>query len=516
MAHIPLNGDQTQGPACFAWTDNLLRPLLIAGVIVCFINTLAEAVRFFCPFWRGSYLVFATLLVTGEALYAHRTLTRRDRPGGSRLRYRLTEWGMLLLVLRLISFAEEPTIELQAIRQDPLTLAMSLNYYMHLIFGAVAWLAATDTAADFEALRHPETAHWRRTPPMDSVRSRFIQGGVLITLVSAAIHWLAKASSQGTVISVLMYFVLGLLLLSQAQLTRLLAGWRAGSVPVAPQLAVQWTRYGITIVVLVALVAFWLPVGLSLDIWDLVAGAVYCVAVLLTFLMLFVTLPLAWLLSLLGLETPTFVPSQPRIPDSHESVAAPPPWLEMLRLALLAILGTAIAAYVLKSYLSDNPELLQSLRGARPIRLILSFLRQLWAQLLGLARMGFEMLPTTFALPWRGPGTPASVTSQWRWLHLGRLTPRQRIVYAYLNVLKRAEKQGIIRRACQTPYEYEPQLQRAASGAEARVSALTQTFVQARYSCAPCNDEQATVARQQSAHIQRELRRRGRGSQPQL
>jgi hypothetical protein len=285
--------------------------------------------------------------------------------------------------------------------------------------------------------------------------------------------------------------------------------------PVAPQLAVQWTRYGITIVVLAALVAFWLPAGLSLDIWGLVALAIYCVMVLLTFLLLLVTLPLAWLLSLLGLEAPTFVQSQPRIPDRYESVAAPP-WLEMLRLTLLVILGAAIAAYVLKSYLSDNPELLQSFRGLRPIRLILSFLRQLWAQLLGLARMGFEMLPTTFALPWRAPETPTSVASQWHRLHLGRLTPRQRIMYAYLNVLKRAEKQGITRQAWQTPYEYEPQLQSAASGAEAKVSALTQTFVQARYSCAPCSDEQAAVARQQSAHIQRELRRRGCGSQPQL
>ncbi len=276
-------------------------------------------------------------------------------------------------------------------------------------------------------------------------------------------------------------------------------------------MAGQWTRCGIAIVVLVAVVAFCLPAGLSLDIWGLVAEAMYCVVALLTVLMLFITLPLAWLLSLLGLEAPTFTPSQPRMPDGRQAVAAPP-WLEMLRLALMAMLGAAIAVFVLKRYLSDNPELLQSFRGFRPIRLILTFLRQLWAQLLGFARVGFEMLPTTFALPWRVRGAPATVPGRWRWLHWGRLTPRECIVYAYLNVLKRAEKQGITRRACQTPYECEPQLQDAAHGAESTVSDLTQTFVKARYSCAPCSDEQAAVARQQSAHIQRELRRHGRGS----
>ena len=67
-------------------------------------------------------------------------------------------------------------------------------------------------------------------------------------------------------------------------------------------------------------------------------------------------------------------------------------------------------------------------------------------------------------------------------LRLSALSARERILYYYLSVLRRAERQGLPRRRTQTPYEYDATLSPNLPSAQQELASLTQAFVEARYS----------------------------------
>jgi hypothetical protein len=76
-------------------------------------------------------------------------------------------------------------------------------------------------------------------------------------------------------------------------------------------------------------------------------------------------------------------------------------------------------------------------------------------------------------------------------VRLARLSPRQRVRYFYLSVLRRADRVGCARQPQQTPYEYGSVLAERVPEAKRDVTALTQAFVEARYSPVPLDDRKA-------------------------
>jgi hypothetical protein len=67
-------------------------------------------------------------------------------------------------------------------------------------------------------------------------------------------------------------------------------------------------------------------------------------------------------------------------------------------------------------------------------------------------------------------------------MRVGALGPRQQILYYYLSVVRRAGRQGVPRRASQTPREFAATLAPRLAEAKGDMETLTDAFVQARYS----------------------------------
>jgi hypothetical protein len=65
---------------------------------------------------------------------------------------------------------------------------------------------------------------------------------------------------------------------------------------------------------------------------------------------------------------------------------------------------------------------------------------------------------------------------------LGALTPRERVLYYYLSIVRRAGQQGFPRRRHQTPHEYSTTLESNLPQLEEDIETLTQAFIEARYS----------------------------------
>ena len=225
-------------------------------------------------------------------------------------------------------------------------------------------------------------------------------------------------------------------------------------------------------------------------------------------ILLLVSLPLVWLLSLLGEkpgEREVVAPPQAMPPPGSSPDVTPIPWLEALRSLIFWLLALAVVWYFLKVYLNDHPELLAALKKFKPIGMILKLWSQLWQLLTGWAQTGYEVIAERIKLPGRTSGVSGS-GGGWSWFGLGKLSARERILYYYLNILKRAEKRKLRRKTHQTPYEYEPNLEQVVPDVQPDVQELTDVFVRARYSQERFDEEQAASVKQQWQRIRKELK----------
>lgn len=508
------------------WADNFFRPLLLTIMIMCFNISLVNLVRLFNPAWRGTYFLIGMLLVTVEAIYSYRILKLYRSRDTSIWRYRTAEWVVLILILKTLSYANKPmafiVADLQAMWQNPLNV-VSLEFYVMLLLALGIWTAATNTIADFEALYDPFTLRTGTSAPLERLATRFFWGGILLVLISGVSQLIVKFGLSsltdfqrptlgGIIINVLVYFALGLVLLSQANLARLMLRWRVQRIEFSPGLVKQWAKYGFIFLGLITFVIFFLPTGYTMGFLTsagVVLGIVINVLALLVQLLLFlILLPFILLLSLFGNtpRNPINISLQPSSVMDAAAGGASVPWWEALRSLIFWLLALAIVWYLVKVYLSERPELLQLLKRFKSINLIVILFKQLWQWLTGVARTGLEMMSERIKLPGQA-GDTTPFARGWNWFGLmRRLSARERILYYYLNILKRVEKLGPARQAHQTPYEYEPDLGQTVPEARTEVHELTDVFVRARYSREGFSEKQATSVKRQWQRIRQALR----------
>ena len=159
-------------------------------------------------------------------------------------------------------------------------------------------------------------------------------------------------------------------------------------------------------------------------------------------------------------------------------------WLEIVWPLVFWAVLLGVVFYVIRSYLHDRPELREALGAQRPVQA----LRRVWAALRRWLRNWFARLGHTVGerLPWRSSRRRmADRTSIWpplRLFRLGALSPRERVLYYYLSVVRRAGKQGLPRQTHQTPEEYSLALKSRLPNAYEDLEDLTQAFIEARYS----------------------------------
>jgi hypothetical protein len=432
---------------------------------------------------------------------------------------------MLIVILKILSLADKPMAyvwaNLQAMWWNPFAVVNS-EFYMMLMLALISWLVATNTIADFEALYDPFTFRSARIVPLDRLASRFFWGGIFLVAISGLTQLILKLGISslidfrrptvgGIIINVLIYFALGLVLLSQANLVRLMMSWRIHKVEIGPGLVKQWAKYGLIFLGFVTFIVFFLPTSYTLGFLRsaaiVIGRIIYVVNLIFQLLMLLIALPLTWLLSLLGgtpeeseVVAPQVIPQSEPTPD-----VAPIPWLEALRSLVFWLLALAIVWYFLRVYLADHPELLAALKKFKPVSLIIRLWHQLWQLVKGWAQTGYEVISERIRLPGQTGGISGS-GGGWNWFGLGKLSARERILYYYLNILKRAERRKLRRKTYQTPYEYEPSLEQVVPDAQPEVEELTDVFVRARYSQERFDEEQAASVKQQWQRIRKELR----------
>jgi hypothetical protein len=182
-------------------------------------------------------------------------------------------------------------------------------------------------------------------------------------------------------------------------------------------------------------------------------------------------------------------------------------WLEVVRSLLFWVITLGMIFYVVRSYLRDHPADWRALASLGPVRALRRFLIALWRRLVGWVEVVNERLPQRWSLRRERRDL---LENPFHFFRLGALSPRERIVYYYLSILRRADRQGFPRRRSQTPSEYDAALGPRLTGARQEMAMLTRAFLRARYSLHAFDREQAGLVRvvwQQVKAALRELKR---------
>lgn len=500
-----------------AWQASVFRALLIAVLAA----SIAAGPVVLCralTSWRLAYVLPLALVVALEGVTSAHRLGRpawRIRRG---LGYRLGELVVLLVIARLAVWAFSagwPTLGQLAhwLRQpgdflDGEFVLVSLTLLL-------TWSLAANTASDFVqlAIQPDEVAAaeghtwgdsrsaWRLFIPVargdivGQFARRWLWGGMsLITL--AALSRVSMTTNEARLVRIaisqlglprdvllalLVYFLAGLLLLSDARLALLRGRWFNQQIRIAPSVLRGWHLSSILLLVLVAGLALLLPLGSTGWLGRAVEWVIALVFRLILVLMSLLSLlfwvlayPLRLLSSASGEAPP--IPAEPPsvIPTQAEALLQLPDWLG----GAVAWGALALAAgYFLLTYLraQGRPE------GRWFTRL--RALRFWWAA--RRARIGAIVGVRTTALRARlrrgGAAHSAAPAGPRASSHLGALPPREKVRYFYLRTLALAAERGLVRPPHKTPLEFMRDLEASWPDAGEDVAQLTEAFVAARY-----------------------------------
>lgn len=504
------------------WIETLLRPTAVAVMTGCLALSFVDMVHLFFPGWNGTVLVLGCVLAVLEANYSYRLL-RSKGPGFNRMiPYRIAETALFFILLRIGTLATRSSaglpLDVQSWLRQPWSLFLDLETGNIFLLVLASWLAATQTAQDMDRIgERPPVDHYY-VPPIRRLTNRFFWGGAILLVTTGiarigitSLLDLSRAPVRGLVLNVLVYFVLGLVMLGQTHYTRLHRRWQGQDLRQSPGLAGRWARLSLAFIGLVSLAAFLLPTSYTMGLLELVStlfqGLFYILSLIWIFLVNFFLLLLTPLTKLMGRdppESPRDLPPFEPSPAETGSAGGNMAWLAILRSLIFWAVALGTVIYVLRTFLRDRPELLETLASLRPIRALRSFLSALWRSLLGLVQEVRAHLPRRLLPRRRGRRTAARRRSLY--FRRGARTPRERVLQDYLNLLDQAAGEGFPRQRAQTPHEYDAALGPCLPEAQPDMSALTQSFVEARYSRHAVEQEQADRAHSWWQRVREALR----------
>ncbi len=276
-----------------SWLSSLLRPLLIFVLVLCINIALSILLEQYAAGlgagvrWAilGLGVVAAVIGVTSTTWLAHPNQRLRRTAG-----YRIAEIVLILLVSRVVLWLAQGHLpSLDAFLLSPDEVFLDGPYLLMLVALLFTWFAAIDFTDDLAQLAlQPDELHVAQTARsgmFDSSRpaqgdrrailrrivARWVGWGIVLIFIASALRmgvtrerfWtLARQDVHPLVISVIVvYFLCGLLLLSQGQLSVLRARWTIDGLPTSSSILRNWPIYTAAVLLATAFFALFLPLG---------------------------------------------------------------------------------------------------------------------------------------------------------------------------------------------------------------------------------------------------------------
>ncbi len=511
------------------WLKSILHPLLIAVLVACLDTAWLALIARVVPTLaggRGQIVLAFSILVTVLGCVTTVWLAQPGRR--QRGTYRWAEFAFVLVATRLILWLATGSLPtLNALIYQPMVTLIDLPFLSAGLVVLFSWLVAIELMGDMLRLAlQPDELHALHTDRIgEMIRSsntdrptilarivaRWVAGGILMVLAAAGLQverpvtgFLAftRQNIDPTVVAaILIYFLVGLVLVSQGQLALLRTRWLLDRVPAAEGVLRQWPFYVILLLLAIGLIAGLLPFGGTFLLAQILFGIFgFVFNFFLSIFRFFMGLLLLLLAAIMGESPETPLPEAPPPPPQPTLEQLPPAGADLLP----AWTGGALFWTVMILFLSYAAYIYLSDRGVKFTWLTAfwQLLRDRWRLLFGTMRQWQQnMVPGRTASDQPLQEQPKVHWSK-RGLDWRRLDPTQQVRYFYLTTLEQAQGRGIGRSHGETPTQYAPRLAQHVAAQQTptaetpndspnelpdqqAVQKLTEAFVQARYSKKP-------------------------------
>ncbi|HOT90491.1 MAG TPA: DUF4129 domain-containing protein [Anaerolineae bacterium] len=497
---------ETQGtaPVSNPYRHNRLPALIVGLMVGCIAFAVTELLRRIAPTWNGTYFLIIPILAAFVGHATYRITSERYGSAADRQRIRRLELAMIFLLLKIATYLDNTLPEIwDDIRHWPTNpfSFFDLETLVAFALACAAWFSAAHTARDLEAVADPEI-YRGETGPMERLNRRFLWGGMLLLLISgmARIEITAmlhpdRPAISGLALNVLVYFILGMAMLGQVRRVWKSRLWEQQHYRISQLLQKAWLKYCLISLFIALLIAFVLPNRYTLGLFDIVGYIVTAIGYLAMMIYAGVATLFNLLMSLLfksdsTVALPSLPEASPLPPDIEPSSRTPLLWLPILRSIVFWVVALGAIGYVVYSYFKDRPELGHAFTNFKIIQTARSWWRALrlwWRNLRRQVRRKLPTLALNFSFL-RRKGTHRETVAVRR----KREALREQMLYYYLETLDHARAEGFPRHDSQTPYEYQSALDPTLPEAQAELSALTQAFVEARYSNHPITPDDVT------------------------
>ncbi len=458
-------------------------------------------------------LVLALAAVVGgvEALISRHAIHRRGLSGTGLARYRLAEALVLAVLARVAALAVDG---LTAFGSEPLIDGQTLVLGAFL---AAGWWAMHESAADLGRLGEitPDLA----VSVQESLARRIMWGGVV--LGTAAV--LARLSFQelwdvgrpvlvGPVVWGLAYLVLGLWTVALIRRESAFRSWRLRGIQVRGRVGARWALAGFLAAVMMGILVLGLPVGITDELAFLAGSAAAGAGRIILTVLRSGDVQSPPPQGEVGVAPTNSVP-EPDLVVPDLSLPAPgfpefglPPWVWTAYQLLFWLVIAGLIGYLLVTYLRARrlPRIERAGSVGRGILLsVLEVLARLWWWIRSaLSSPAGESASQVRSRAGRSAGR--SGVSSW----LSSRTTSDRIIRLYLRMLAEGDRRGLVRRRSDTPSEYRRFLEGRLTHGVGEVGALTEVFLEARYSGHPLGAGDLADARRAWSEVRQGMRGR--------
>jgi hypothetical protein len=520
---------------------NMVSALIVSLMMTCISITIVLFGSRLIPGWNVVYLPVFCFLVALERIRTFKITKKLLIFSRRWIVYHLTQWVVLLIVLKIVMLIANPPeslwVEIQLWRLDLFSYFFDTGYILAILFVFLIWMITgyfaylLDEMSLEEAMARLETrvkAAIAGPPARERLLGIIFALGFVLVILTAIMRVNLRVLFAGDfenlnvqslpylaagAWNVLLYFILGLLLMSQSQLARLNARWMFQKIEVTPRLAARWATYSVIFILFLALVASVLPTNYSLGFLSVLGYILRMVIGVLFFIIGFlwslIILIFNLLLSIMGispqsefsLPTSNFTPPTPPAPSPTTSY----PWLEVLKSLLFWIVFLGVIVFSATQFIRQHEDIMDAVRKVPGLSWIMKFFQWLFG---GMRKFRLKISQSVeIRLQKLRDRQRNGLTDQViHYLNLRRLNPQQRVYFFFLAMIRRGGEKGFPRKDSDTPYEYANKLEADFPEIDEDIDSLTNIFVEARYTRVEIDDEKAGMVRRYWERIRRALR----------
>jgi len=509
--HLPVPGVR--------WNEQvstILSYMIVIAMMVCLTLTLVQVMTVTIPGFAVKHLPLLSVFLALESLYTSQIRRKITFWDWEWLAFHLAEVVVITIIVKLAIYAGKGLDQL--VRDLPLWVSTygAAFFDGEMIFSSViAWLvwgASQSFAGALHYLRWDEK--WLQIEAdaglsVDRLAARrrlanlILTSGAIMVLaaslvrVNVEVGWFQIPAMRVAVYYMLVYFLLGLVLLSMTQFSVLRIRWARQGIAIKRDLAIKWALYSFVFLAVVVVVVSFMPTGYTINFLNLLRillGYLIFVANILFWLL---TLPFLLLSSLIAnlsgrrAAPPSVPPFVQTAAPPVSAVGEPLAWLEVLKSLVFWLVLIGLVSYSVYVYWKARSGDFAALGKYPWVRWLVRF----WDWLLSWTRtinQGVSHLIQAGISRVQPPGRSLTNSRVWRYIHLRRIPPRERVMFFFYALLRHGAKSGFPRAPAQTPFEYTEYLAKQARQqrqtdqpsdlAAEDLQQMAQHFIEARYS----------------------------------